>query len=602
MGNPLALGPRSASRAGFKQELEVRGEDRLHPGVAPAVGRQGPKTGSGTDSRALLLTKVGADLNRVLKQRLIGVLSEAQRHRSDAVACSNLVFLLAACLAERLLGSARPVDRSRDGAGLSVEGERMLRDIARAASSPPDALANQKSVHARTPSFDETLAEVDEVLQMLQSEVADKRASARPVGEVTATLDTAGGRRTLGTVDSTASVGPAVQEITDLVTNLLSVVRRDANEPRAPLPVYQSLRKQDFAEPRQDRLSQEPENDRTVRSGVAVTAGHRTTPSAEVNPRQPERIGKYEIIGELGRGGMGVVYKSFDPVIRRDVALKVIRKCDLASTDAEATLERFKHEARAAGNLQHPNIVAIYEYGEEQEYAFIAMECVVGQSLHTHLRAGYRPELKCFPEILVHLLDGLDYSHSRGVIHRDIKPSNLLVNEMGVAKISDFGIARFEAPHLTQIGEVLGTPHYMAPEQFDGQAADERSDVYSAAVIVYEVLSGQRPFEGQGAPLLRQILHDTPPPPSSVEPRLTNQMDEVLLKALAKHPDERFRSARQLLDALQIAFVNQTPFVPQVAAAEGEVTASGLRSAFWRVRRSVMRCFGSPSPSRESVQ
>jgi serine/threonine-protein kinase len=290
-------------------------------------------------------------------------------------------------------------------------------------------------------------------------------------------------------------------------------------------------------------------------------------------PDRPAQIGKYEIVGELGRGGMGVVYKGHDPVIKRDVALKVIRKRELDPNDAEQALERFKREARAAGNLHHPNIVAIYEYGEDEDCAFIAMECVIGRSLREHLVAGYRPELKVFPEVLDHLLEGLEYSHSRGVIHRDIKPGNLLISEMGMAKISDFGIARLEQSHLTLMGEVLGTPYYMAPEQFDGQTADERSDVYSAAVIVYEVLCGRRPFEGQGASLMRQILELPPPLPSALEPRLSKQIDRVLLKALAKRPEDRFRSARQFLEALHLAFDDQ-PFTADLSdTGEHEITA-----------------------------
>jgi len=290
-------------------------------------------------------------------------------------------------------------------------------------------------------------------------------------------------------------------------------------------------------------------------------------------PDHPQQIGKYEIVGELGRGGMGVVYKGHDPVIKRDVALKVIRKRDLDPNDAEQALERFKREARAAGNLHHPNIVAIYEYGEDDACAFIAMECVIGRSLREHLVAGYRPELKVFPEVLDHLLEGLEYSHSRGVIHRDIKPGNLLISEMGAAKISDFGIARLEQSHLTLMGEVLGTPYYMAPEQFDGQTADERSDGYSAAVIVYEVLTGRRPFEGQGANLMRQILEMPPPLPSALEPRLSKQIDRVLLKALAKRPEDRFRSARQFLEALHLAFDDQ-PFTTDLSdTGEHEITA-----------------------------
>ena len=292
-----------------------------------------------------------------------------------------------------------------------------------------------------------------------------------------------------------------------------------------------------------------------------------------MTPERPAQVGKYDIVGELGRGGMGVVYKGHDPVIKRDVALKVIRKRDLDPSDAEQALERFKREARAAGNLHHPNIVAIYEYGEDETCAFIAMECVMGRSLRDHLVAGYRPELKVFPEVLDHLLDGLEYSHSRGVIHRDIKPGNLLINEMGMAKISDFGIARLEQSHLTLMGEVLGTPYYMAPEQFDGQTADERSDIYSAAVIVYEVLAGRRPFEGQGANLMRQILELPPPLPSALEPRLSKQIDRVLLKALAKRPEDRFRSARQFLEALHLAFDDQ-PFTTSLGdTGEHEITA-----------------------------
>jgi len=265
------------------------------------------------------------------------------------------------------------------------------------------------------------------------------------------------------------------------------------------------------------------------------------------------RIGKYDIVGELGKGAMGVVYKAYDPAIQRHVALKVIRKADLDAADSAAVLERFKHEAQAVGKLHHPNIVAIYEYGENEEYAFIAMELVTGRALREHIRSGYRPELKEFPEILIHLLEGLEYSHIQGVVHRDIKPANVLISEMGVAKISDFGIARLETSHLTKLGEVLGTPFYMAPEQFSG-IADERSDIYSAAVIVYEVLAGRRPFDGQGAPLMKKILEEMPPPPSSLEPRLPREIDAVLLRALAKEPAQRYRNARQFAAALLQAF------------------------------------------------
>ena len=177
----------------------------------------------------------------------------------------------------------------------------------------------------------------------------------------------------------------------------------------------------------------------------------------------PARIGRYEVSGELGRGGMAIVYRGLDPVIRRASALKVICKAELDAHEGPQILERFKREAQAAGSLQHQNVVAIYEYGEDDAYAWIAMELIEGRSLRDHMLGGWRPDLSRLPTVLEQLLEALDYSHGRGVVHRDIKPGNILISAMGEAKISDFGIARIERSHLTQQGEVLGTPYYMAP-------------------------------------------------------------------------------------------------------------------------------------------
>ena len=294
----------------------------------------------------------------------------------------------------------------------------------------------------------------------------------------------------------------------------------------------------------------------------------------------PARVGRYEISGELGRGGMAVVYRGTDPVIKRAAALKLIRKADLDAAEAQNILDRFKREAQAAGSLHHPNIVAIYEFGEDEETAWLAMELVEGKSLRDHLLAGWRPDLSRLPVVLEQLLEALDYSHGRGVVHRDVKPGNVLVSDMGVAKMSDFGIARIERSHLTQEGEVLGTPFYMAPEQYEGKAIDERTDIYSAGVIVYEVLCGRRPFDGRGGNLLHQILNEPPPPVSTFEPRLPVTIDMVLGRALAKRPENRYRGAREFLDALRQAF--PATHAPSATTALSKASLAGNVGALRR--------------------
>jgi serine/threonine-protein kinase len=263
----------------------------------------------------------------------------------------------------------------------------------------------------------------------------------------------------------------------------------------------------------------------------------------------PTIIGKYQIQGVLGQGGMGIVYRAFDPAIHRPVAVKTITKSALDPADLQYALTRFRHEAQAVGRLTHPRIAAIYDYGEEADIAYIVMELVNGQSLFHHIQAQARFGLKEIGELIRQLLDGLGYAHSLGVVHRDIKPSNILINDDGRLKLTDFGIARIESSTLTQVGEIMGSPGYMSPEQFLGTDIDARSDLYSVGVIAYELLAARRPFTGNNAEVMRQALNERPVNPSEHNPKISVQLDWAVQKALAKKQAERFQSAKEFSDA-----------------------------------------------------
>jgi serine/threonine-protein kinase len=266
----------------------------------------------------------------------------------------------------------------------------------------------------------------------------------------------------------------------------------------------------------------------------------------------PAQIGKYRIDGLLGQGAMGTVYRAHDPLIERAVALKTVRRDPGDAEQAVELVERFRKEAQAAGRLMHPNIVAVYEYGEAGELAYIAMEFVDGTPLSALLAAqpcGVAQALAWGGDLLA----ALAYSHEHGVVHRDIKPANLLVTRDGAIKITDFGIARIDSSTLTQTGAMLGTPSYMSPEQFRGETIDGRSDVFSAGVVLYQLLTGQRPFSGGAATVMQQVLQHTPPLPSVVNTALPAALDAVLMRALAKDRDQRYPSARDFQLALATA-------------------------------------------------
>jgi len=263
----------------------------------------------------------------------------------------------------------------------------------------------------------------------------------------------------------------------------------------------------------------------------------------------PATIGKYQVQDVLGQGGMGIVYRAFDPAIERTVAIKVITKSALDPSDLQYVLTRFRHEARAVGRLTHPRIAAIYDYGEDDDLAYIVMELVNGKSLFHHLQGEARFGLKESGELVRQLLDGLGYAHAQGVVHRDIKPSNILINDDGRLKLTDFGIARLDTSTLTQVGEIMGSPGYMSPEQFLGTDIDARGDIYSVGVIAYELLAARRPFIGNNAEVMRQALNERPSSPSDLNPKISVQLDWAVHKALAKKREDRFQTAKEFSDA-----------------------------------------------------
>jgi serine/threonine protein kinase len=268
--------------------------------------------------------------------------------------------------------------------------------------------------------------------------------------------------------------------------------------------------------------------------------------------RDPEKLGKYRIDGILGEGGMGVVYHGVDNIGRK-VAIKTIRPGLLKGRSGRELLERFRREAQAEGRLDHPNIVGIYEFQEEGEgMPFFAMEYVDGKSLKEYLSRGMHFNLDMSLYIIMQLLSALSHSHSQGVIHRDIKPANIILREDDSVKIADFGIARMEESEYTQTGKVLGTPQYFSPEQSLGKKTDARSDLYSAALVLYELLTGEKLFTSQADIVSnRHVTEELFTKLDVYPPDARRILKATLVMALAKEPEKRFSSAAEFSKALQ---------------------------------------------------
>ncbi len=296
------------------------------------------------------------------------------------------------------------------------------------------------------------------------------------------------------------------------------------------------------------------------------------------------KYGRYETVRELGRGSMGVVYEAHDPQIDRTVALKVLRQDRNAS---DAFVRRFLKEAKAIGRLSHPNIVTVYDVGEDHGTIYIAMEFLEGQPLNQVIE-GRRFSFEEVIEFGVQIAETLDYAHSKGVVHRDIKPSNILVQPKERLKITDFGIAHIEDPSATlqtQDGEILGTPAYMSPEQVLGKTIDGRSDLFSLGVILYELSTGTRPFGRQGktlATMFNEITNTTPPDPTELNSLVDPKLSRVIMKCLAKAPGDRYPSGDSLAGALRACQTRETATVVFTPAAPvphdaGPAKRSGLR-------------------------
>jgi serine/threonine protein kinase len=320
-----------------------------------------------------------------------------------------------------------------------------------------------------------------------------------------------------------------------------------------------------------------------------------------------KHVGRYEILAEIGRGGMGIVYRARDPNIDRLVAIKTISLFQQEPEDVREYRERFAFEARAAGRLSHPGIVTIFDVGEEPENRdpYIVMEYVSGESLRKLLAAENKKiALKPALQLVQELAEALHYAHSQGVIHRDIKPSNVLVTADWHAKIADFGIAKLNLAQLTIPGQLLGSPAYMSPEQLSGEGVDGRSDLFSLGVILYTIITGYRPFQGNSATTVCfKVVNRDPLPVTSFDADLPADLDAIIVRAMAKNPADRYQSGADMAQGIA-EFVESHTFSGNgnlssagstTLATRATTTARGSRS---RRPPAFITSNGMPLPDR----
>ena len=306
---------------------------------------------------------------------------------------------------------------------------------------------------------------------------------------------------------------------------------------------------------------------------------------------EPWLLGRYEIVAELGKGAMGVVYRANDPMLNRMVAIKTINTEEAGHEGMAEYEARFYTEAKAAGGLNHPNIIIIYDIGKSGHLVYMAMEYIEGRELRELLAQGQPLPVVQAVDVAAQVAEGLAYAHQHQVVHRDIKPANIMITPQGRAKIADFGIARMRSSETrTQTGVILGSPKYISPEQVVGKRADHRSDIFSLGIILYECLTGATPFNGEGlSALMYQITNHDPAPPSSANPQVPVMLDYIIAKVLAKAPEARYQSAADFSNDLRecksqletgqagaapvLATTRPIPLAPQAAAAPSEQNA-----------------------------
>jgi serine/threonine-protein kinase len=301
-----------------------------------------------------------------------------------------------------------------------------------------------------------------------------------------------------------------------------------------------------------------PTRHATPAPGVAAPPAVTSPPAMTAVPAGPAppgaRLGRYEVERHLGRGGMGDVYLVHDVVMGRKAALKTIRlDADLDPEQNIKIRQRFYREGKTAGALTHPNIVTVYDVNEDLGMSYIVMEYVEGQTLAKWMK-GHRATVAHIKHVIYNAAMALDFAHENGIFHRDVKPDNIMVGKTGLVKVMDFGIARVVESTMTKTGEVMGTPAYMSPEQASGHKIDGRSDIFSLGVILYELLTGRKPFTGDTFPsLMFAIIKEDPRPPSEVDPSVSPVWDPIVMKALAKDKEQRYAHARDLAQAVKDA-------------------------------------------------